>query len=72
MSTFNKLKALQKEFSFCGTEENFTNYCFRYGVIVNEFRNDVEREVHFIIDGISASVVMQLGVTTTVRINNKN
>lgn len=65
-----KLIKLQKEFSLCGTEENFTNYCFRYGTIVKEFRNDFEREVFFIVDNINTSVVIQQGKTTTTRIYN--
>lgn len=70
MSTLNTLKRLQKLHSICGSEELFTNYCFRYGVIVKEYRNEIEREVFLLVDSIEVSLVLQLGVTisTTLKI----
>jgi len=66
----NKLIKLQKQHSVCGTEENFTNYCFLYGTMINEYRNDTEREVFFNIDGVKTSIVMIQGKTITTRIHN--
>ena len=65
-----KLKRLQKEHAICGCEENFTNYCFRYGTIIKEFRNNFERETFFIVDSIITSIVMQQGKTIITRIHN--
>lgn len=65
-----KLKRLQKESNICGSEENFTNYCFRYGSILKEFRNDFERETFFMVDNTKTSIVMQKGRTIITRIHN--
>ena len=70
MSTLNTLKRLQKLHSICGNEELFTNYCFRYGVIIKEYKNEIEREVFLLVDSIEVSLVLKLGVTisTTLKI----
>jgi len=65
------LKRLFNEHTICGKEENFTNYCFRYGRIVVEYRNEIEREVFFDLNGIEASVVINSGITSTVRLTTK-
>ena len=71
MNHLPTLKKLQKAHSICGTEENFTNYCFRYGNIVAQYRNDIEREVLFNIGGIEASIVMNNGVTISTTLKHK-
>jgi hypothetical protein len=62
------LKKLYEQFTICGMEENFTNYCFRYGKIIAEYRNDYTREVEFNIHDTFASVTIENGETTNVKL----
>ena len=71
MNHLSTLKKLQKAHNICGTEENFTIYCFRYGNIVAQYRNDIEREVVFNLNGIEASIVMNQGVTISTTLKLK-
>ena len=71
MSTINTLKKLQKEHSICGKEENFTIHCFRYGNIVAEYRNEIEREVCFNLGVAMASIVIKRGITISTSLTIK-
>ena len=68
MQTLTKLKRLQKDFSFCGTEEDFTNFCFLNGQIVSEYKNEVERNIIFNVNGVITEVVIINGVTHSTKI----
>jgi hypothetical protein len=64
----NTLKKHFKNFNFIGHEEDFTNYCFRYGVIIKDYRNEIERNTIFEIHGKIAEVVIINGRTQSIKI----
>lgn len=68
-NTHKTLKKLAQNFEFCGYEEEFTTFCFRYGTIVKEYRNEIEREVFFNVNGVNCSVVIQSGQTHKISIS---
>lgn len=65
-NTQKTLKKLAQNFEFCGHQEDFTTFCFRYGTIVKEYRNELERDVYFNVDGINCNVVIQSGQTEKI------
>ena len=69
MSTLTTLKKLYKQFEYCGNEEDFTNFCFNYGTITKDYRNEIERNVIFNVNGIITEVVIIKGVTNGIKIN---
>ena len=65
-NTHKTLKKLAQNFEFCGNQEEFTTFCFRYGTIVKEYRNEIERDVYFNVDGINCNVIIRLGQTERI------
>ena len=66
--SLKELKKLFKSFEFVGNEELFTNYCFNYGVITADYRNETERNTIFNICGVVAEVVVIKGCTNSIKL----